>query len=200
MVGTRSKEPAMLEPPSTPTRKRPNAAGPEEPSTVTKKAKPRALLADEVSVVAVAPAGKSNPKFKPRKITKCAVKTPMVEGKVPKGASILIIQRPWIDLLLDGHKTLEIRGQACTSKVGKRIYLALSGGGGIILGSVYFKACHGPFDKAEWLARAEQHCVDGDKLPYGGRTHAWEFVEPQRFRAPVPYLVKPGVVVWAIKD
>ena len=199
MVGTRASAPVTSTPPASPSRKRPRVDSVVEPGTVT-KTQPRALSIDDVAVVAVAPAGKSNPKFKPRKIIKTAVKTPVIDGKVPKGASILIIQRPWIDLLLDGHKTLEIRGQACTSKVGQRIYLALSGGGGIILGSVYFKACHGLYDKASWLYRADQHCVDGDKLPYGGRTHGWEFVQPQRFRTPVKYLVKPGVVVWALKD
>ena len=78
--------------------------------------------------------------------------------------------------------------------------LALSGGGGILLGSVSFKACHGPLSRAEWAARGEQHCVAGDALPYGSSTHAWELVQPQRFRTPVPYHHKPGIVVWAIKD
>ncbi|KAL3906086.1 MAG: hypothetical protein SGPRY_010681, partial [Prymnesium sp.] len=58
-------------------------------------------------------------------------------GVVPSGSSILIIQRPWIDLILNGQKTLEIRGKPC-KKQRERIYLALSGGGGIILGSVKF--------------------------------------------------------------
>ena len=87
-----------------------------------------------------------------------------------------------VDLILDGHKTLEIRGQRCTKKRGERIYLALSGGGGIILGSTTFAACHGPLSRDEWCARAEKHCVAGSALPYGGRTHAWELIKPVRFR------------------
>jgi hypothetical protein len=121
-----------------------------------------------------------------------------VDGHVPRGASILIIQRPWIDLILDGYKTLEIRGRYC-KKLNERIYLALSGGGGIILGSATFVKCHGPLSRSEWSARGDEHCVAGDALPYGASTHAWELAAPARFEQPVPYTHKPGVVVWAIK-
>ena len=65
----------------------------------------------------------------------------------PRGASILIIQQPWIDLILDGHKTLEIRSTRCNKPEGERIYLALSGGGGVILGYVTFVACRGPLSR-----------------------------------------------------
>ena len=49
-------------------------------------------------------------------------------------------------------------------------------------------------------ARGEQHCVAGEALPYGGRTHGWELQKPERFKEPVPYAVKAGCVVWALKD
>ena len=68
---------------------------------------------------------------------------------MPKGSSILIIQQPWIDLILDGRKTLEIRGRPC-KKERERIYLALSGGGGIVTGSVDYVRCHGPLSNSEW--------------------------------------------------
>ena len=140
----------------------------------------------------------ANSKFKPRPLGKNAQSaTPQVDGHIPRGASILIIQRPWIDLILDGHKTLEIRGKHCTKR-NERIYLALSGGGGVVIGSATFVTCHGPLSRAEWAARGEQHRVAGDDvLPYGGSTYAWELAKPQRFKQPVPYHHKPGVVVWA---
>ena len=131
-------------------------------------------------------------KFKPRPIPKKDWLRPTVAGVVPRGVSILIIQQPWIDLILDGHKTLEIRGGMCKKPKGERIYLALSGAGGFLLGSVSFVQCHGPLSRSEWAARAEQHCVAGEALPYGGNTHAWEFAKPQRFSAPVAYAHKPG--------
>ena len=115
---------------------------------------------------------------------------------VPRGASILIIRNPWIDLILDGHKTFEIRGRRCNKPEGERIYLALSGGGGVVLGAATFVACHGPLSRAEYASRADGHCVAGDTLPYSA-TYAWEVRSPERFRSPVAYSHKPGAVVWA---
>jgi len=140
-----------------------------------------------------------NSKFKPlSNIPAPPEATQCIKGAVPAGASILIIQRPWIDLILDGSKTLEIRGKPC-KKQRERIYLALSGGGGIILGSVEFVRCHGPLSRDEWVARATQHCVAGGALPYGSSTYAWQMAKPLRFLEPVPYVHKPGIVVWAKK-
>ena len=134
-----------------------------------------------------------NSKFRPRPgIPKKGPVVPVVEGHVPKGASILIIQQPWIDLILDGIKSLEVRGNLCKKQAGERVYLACSGLGGYLLGSVTFVKCHGPFSRAEWGAKGMQHCVGGDSPPYGGGTFGWEFSKPQRFREPVPYLQKQG--------
>ena len=123
--------------------------------------------------------------------------TPVVEGTVPDGASILIIQQPWIGLILDGRKTNEIRGRICKKRPGERVYLALSGGGGIILGSAEFTGCTGPLTEQDYAARANAHCVAGAALPYGGSTYAWGVRAPERFAQPVRYRHKPGVVVWA---
>ena len=119
---------------------------------------------------------------------------------VPRGASILIIQQPWIGLLLDGYKTLEIRGQKCKKAPGEKVYLALSGGGGTILGSRTFVASHGPLSRAEYAGRSDGHCVAGGQLPYGPSTYAWEFKAPRRFRQAVPYVHRHGCVVWATKE
>ena len=120
-----------------------------------------------------------------------------IDGAVPRGASILIIQQPWISLILDGHKTWEIRGQVCNKPPGETVYLALSGAGGVVLGCANFVRAHGPLTAAAYGAAAERHRVAGSALPYGGSTYAWEFAAPKRFRNPVRYDHKPGVVVWA---
>jgi len=144
---------------------------------------------------------KAIPKFHPLpNLKKVDHNVPIVDGIVPRGSTILIIQQPWIGLLLDGHKTLEIRGQACKKPKGEKVHLALSGGGGIILGQMTFVASHGPLSRAEYKARCERHCVWGDTLPYGSSTYAWEFKGPMRFRRPVPYVHQQGCVVWAVKD
>ena len=164
------------------------------PSTPTKK---RSVPTN----ISESPAAKlkktQEPKFRPLANISAAVKkTPSVDGRVPAGASILIIQEPWISLILDGKKTFEIRGRFCT-KQKERIYLALSGGGGIILGSAMFVRCHGPFSRDEYADASGRHCVAGSALPYGLSTYAWELASPVRFNTPVPYHHKHGVVVWA---
>jgi hypothetical protein len=136
----------------------------------------------------------AQPARDPRAHTACRSRVPPA---VPRGATILIVQQPWIGLLLDGYKRWEIRGQACRKARGERIFLALSGGGGVILGHVTLAGSHGPLSRAEYVDGAERHCVAGTSLPYGASTHAWEVKDPVRFRAPVPYRHKPGVVVWA---
>ena len=102
-----------------------------------------------------------------------------------------------MSLILDGHKTFEIRGRICNKTPGEKIYIALSGGGGIVVGAATFVTSHGPLSKAEYAAAGERHCVAGEALPYGGSTFAWELSNPMRFRTPVPFNHKRGVVVWA---
>ena len=122
---------------------------------------------------------------------------PAVVGAVPSGASILIIQHPWISLILDGKKTWEIRGKPCNKARGDKVYLALSGAGGAILGSATFVACHGPLTSSQYGDASQRHRVAGAALPYGASTYAWELKLPRRFKEPVRYHHKPGAVVWA---
>ena len=107
---------------------------------------------------------KSAGKFKPiAGIERVTVAPGKVVGRVPRGSSILIIQRPWIDLILNGVKTKEVRNSACF-KDGERIFLALSGGGGIILGEVDFVRSRGP------LSRRLRPTSATSKGPYSGTT------------------------------
>ena len=43
--------------------------------------------------------------------------------------SILCILPEWLDRILAGEKTAEIRGKPCRSKIGKQIWLRASGSG-----------------------------------------------------------------------
>lgn len=162
-------------------------------------AKTKTISLQEALAAAAETAARKPPsKFKPVAVPAQPLPSvPVVEGVVPKGASILIIQDPWISLILDGHKTWEIRGQKCNKAPGETIYLALSGAGGVILGSATFAASHGPLSRDEYSSARARHRVAGESLPYGGSTYAWELKCPKRFRSPVMYSHKPGVVVWA---
>ena len=102
-----------------------------------------------------------------------------------------------LSLILEGRKTLEIRGRACKKPVGERIYLARSRGGGVVLGSVEFAGCIGPLSRDKYAARGSEHCVAGAALPYGASTYAWGVRTPRRFAQPVAYSHRQGCVVWA---
>jgi hypothetical protein len=107
--------------------------------------------------------------------------------------SVLIIKPKWLALILEGIKTLEIRGTA-TTKVGQVIYLAASGDARLVA-SCRVTACHGPLGRDEWVSLRPAHCVPDAARPYR-QTHAWEFSDVQRLLPPVPYVRKCGVVTW----
>ena len=107
--------------------------------------------------------------------------------------SVLIIKPEWLALILEGIKTLEIRGTA-TTKVGQIIYLAASGDAQLVA-SCCVTACYGPLGQEEWVSLRSAHCVPDAVRPYR-QTHAWEFSDVQRLSPPVPYVRKQGVVIW----
>ena len=90
-----------------------------------------------------------------RTLTRAPCLPPLGFAVIPKRAPILIIQDPWVSLILDGHKTFEVRGTPCKKSAGEKIYLALSGGGGIVVGEATFVACHGPLSKAQFKDAAD---------------------------------------------
>ena len=91
-------------------------------------------------------------------------------GLKRKAKTLLVIKSPWLDMILDGKKGLEIRG-AATNKRGW-IHLALSGSGGAIVGRAKlfdsFEIHHAKFN--HYVAR---HCVsDLEEVRYT-RIYAW---------------------------
>ena len=114
--------------------------------------------------------------------------------QVPQGASILIVKKQWLDLILDGEKTMEIRGRLCR-KEPSTIFLAQSAAGGKIMGSVYLHGSSDPLSSAEWKALRAQHRVPGPRMYK--RTYAWRLSSAYRFPNPIPYTHKQGSVVWA---
>ena len=119
---------------------------------------------------------------------------------VAKGSSLLLVRQPWIDMLLDGEKSLEIRGEACNKRLGQRFYLALAGGGegGLVLGSVQFRGCSGPLDVDAFRALAAEHCCGADALPPYQQTYAWRVESPRRFQKPLLFSQPRGAVKWIV--
>lgn len=110
----------------------------------------------------------------------------------------LIIRDPWIDLILQGKKTWEIRSKA--SAVREKIAL-IRGGSGTIVGTVTLADCLGPFTFDELPAHRDKHCVPDGPLAefrekYKNRAFAWVMRDVVALPEPVPYDHPSGAVIW----
>ncbi len=110
----------------------------------------------------------------------------------------LIVKKKWLDLILSGTKTWEIRRGRCTKNLG-RIYFVESGTGNVV-GYANFKDNIGPLSVAEFNHGTKRSCVDKvtskTKLPYGDKTFAWVMEGARRLRSPIRIKIKPGTVIW----
>jgi hypothetical protein len=112
----------------------------------------------------------------------------------------LLIRAPFIDWILKGSKTWEIRGNA-TKKRG--LIALVQSGSGTIVGACRLTEVYGPL---HWRQLAE----NADKLgeldntvngPTGyKRTYAWELTPVIRLARPVRYDHPPGAVIWTKLD
>lgn len=111
----------------------------------------------------------------------------------------LIIKKKWLDLILSGKKTLEIRGSD-TKHQGERIYLLESGShkvrGTCIIDSTFPLSC------SDWCEETDKHCVDisyKDLLKIYKNPHAWVLKDVQPMNENALYKHKSGAVIW-VKD
>lgn len=108
----------------------------------------------------------------------------------------LIIKKKWLELILSGKKTIEIRGNY-TSKIRVPIYLLESGThrvrGTCMIETVYAISCN------DWDEEKEEHCVDISyhelkkryKKPY-----AWVLTDVKKWEDISYYTHPKGAVIW----
>lgn len=117
------------------------------------------------------------------------------QKKMPTpGDPVLVVRKPYIDMILRGEKTLEIRGCRCLKDIGTRIYLSASGSGAIC-GSVIFEGCLGPMTLKDWDEYRAMHRVD-HREPMYKKTYGWRFATAEVIYPPIPYVVKRGTISW----
>jgi hypothetical protein len=108
----------------------------------------------------------------------------------------LLIKEHWLDLILSGKKTWEIRGKA--TKVRGRIALIQSGSG-MVHGVCEVVDVHGPLTIEELQANCHRHCIARDDIPrvvHYDRIYAWVLQGTRRLRVPVRYDHPSGAVIW----
>lgn len=108
----------------------------------------------------------------------------------------LIIKKKWIELILAGKKTIEIRGSD-TAKRGERIYLLESCThrvrGECIIESTF------PISCSDWSEERENHCVDisyADLKKKYKKPHAWVLNEVKPMKNILYYNYPKGAVIW----
>jgi hypothetical protein len=111
----------------------------------------------------------------------------------------LLIRHPWIDKILDGEKTWEIRG----SKTSIHGTVALiPSGSGTIIGLCDFVECIGPLSAKMFRKNAAKAGMRPSEATLGRyrNTYAWVLARPKYLKRPVPYKHPSGAVIWVILD
>lgn len=108
---------------------------------------------------------------------------------------ILVIKPYWLDKILTGAKTLELRSNSCRSKIGLNIWLAASGTSSVCAKAMIAE-CRVINSQEELNALRPEHCYVGN-LPYHP-TYAWKLVNVACCPQPIAIHRKRGSVVWQI--
>ncbi|WP_109152946.1 ASCH domain-containing protein [Azospirillum sp. TSO5] len=108
----------------------------------------------------------------------------------------LIIREPWIDLILSGRKTWEMR----TRPTSVRGLIALiRKGSGVVCGVADLVGSHPPLDADGLAATQARHCIPPTKFEEviaAGWLAPWELARARCLTGPVPYRHPSGAVTW----
>ena len=106
----------------------------------------------------------------------------------------LIIKEPWINFILNGEKTWEIRGS--NTKIRGKIYLIKSGTG------MMFGECDladsFPVTFEIFIENKHKHRIPNNSgvfIQYKN-PHVWVMQNPVRYPEPKPYEHKQGAIIW----
>lgn len=109
----------------------------------------------------------------------------------------LVIRQPFVDWILDGKKTWEIRGSA--TKVQGRIAL-IAAGTGTIVGMCDLVDVRGPLTLADLKTNAKRLNETASEIKgplyYGAHTYAWVLSSARRLPDPIAYRHPSGAVIW----
>ena len=111
----------------------------------------------------------------------------------------LLVRRPWIDMLLDGDKTWEMRGSR--TFVRGRVGLIASRTGTVV-GVCDLVDCIGPLTANQFRKNAKKAGMRPSEAELGWyrQTYAWVMAKPRRLKEPVPYEHPSGAVIWVRLD
>lgn len=105
----------------------------------------------------------------------------------------LIIKEKWANLILNGEKTVELRGS--NTKIRGKIGIIKSSTG-MVWGEAELIDSF-LLDRTKYEELRDKHKVDMDfdDIKYEN-TYAWILKNPKKYDVPVPYNHKKGCIVW----
>lgn len=112
----------------------------------------------------------------------------------------LIIDTPYIDRILSGKKTWEMRSTATKQR---GLVALIRKGSGQVVGVAELVDAVGPLTKEEIFANQSKHMISNERLadPKVGKwNHAWVMQNAKLFDRPVPYKHPSGAVIWVKLD
>jgi hypothetical protein len=108
----------------------------------------------------------------------------------------LIIDEPYISMILEGRKTWEMRSQ----RTGKRERIGLiKKGSSAVFGSIEVFDCDGPMSIEELKSTSEFHGITKQQIEMGlldKWNYAWKLRDVKKFDVPIPYKHPSGAVTW----
>lgn len=104
----------------------------------------------------------------------------------------LIIKKPWIDYILEGKKTWEIRG----SKTNIRGQIELiQSGSGLVVGSCEIIDCK-ELTLDDYKNNTDKHNIKNiEALPYK-KTYAWVVFNAKKYETARKYKHPKGAIIW----
>ncbi len=112
----------------------------------------------------------------------------------------LVVDEPWISMILRGDKQWEMRSQATAIR---GLIALIRKGSGAVVGVARVTGCRGPLDIEQLRAHAGQHRVPLAEFESGRAakwTTAWELVDARPLPTPVHYRHPYGAVIWVNLD
>jgi hypothetical protein len=111
----------------------------------------------------------------------------------------LLIKEKWLNKILDGDKTWEIRSKKTNVRGGIAL---IQSGSGQVMGVSEIVDCIGPLTAEEFESNFDKHRVDPgtmSKFNYK-EIYAWVIHHAERLDSPVPYKHPNGAVIWVNLD
>lgn len=109
----------------------------------------------------------------------------------------LIVREEPMKRILNGTKTWEMRSRK--SHIRGKIALITSKSGTVV-GTAEMVDCIGPLTVREWNANLSKMGLGNDhkitKISEIGDVYAWVLKDAKRFKKPIPYTHKPGIINW----